>query len=725
MNRFDNYVALDLETTGLEPRQDDIIEIAAIKVRGGEIVDRFESFVYTPLELSEHISFLTGITPKHLEGAPDFIDLIPKIEAFIGDDPLVGHNIWFDWNFLNLKGVKVQNNALWDTYLMSTLLYPDLPSNSLETNTKYFGIAHEDSHRAMSDVIASHELWKVLLKTFPEISAAQRQRIADLERKSSWPLLPFFLRDQAPHKQQLQFDAAEVSKRTVDLSILKLSDQSILIHAPGSDPVAVAARLPQPQKTLYLGSYQHGLHALHQAIPQAVLLFGPQYYASEEKLAKLLKKNELNTAETLLLLRLILLGSAKSRDELGLSHPEQEVWREVQEAGPQYPARQAALESQQVITSHFHAFSDLDLLKSFPRIVVLDPHLLEANATTIFGKALYLDQWQRMSEAADWRRTGENFFTDLDKLGNSLVPASTYAEEVALNDTIITGNEFVRLKSSILALVEQTKDEALLAYLKYFQVFFQTNDSAWVRWISVDPVRGVSLHVAPLSVNGLLEKYLFQGHQVIVISDTADSFPILPELEKQTLPRPFPVTIQLPPLEQITGTKKEGDHQAQLSYLAGLLPTLPGKTGVIFTSKANIKRYFFDLVKVMPDSYGMFAEHFTGSKGKLQDRYMGDEHDRKALFISYRGLRTYSRQVLDFDTIIVHAIPFDYPDPVHKARGNQFDNGFIDYSLPLARQNLLEIAGNFSARAGERKLIMLDRRVQERDYGAEVTEGVG
>src|SRR3989304_8623042 len=145
MKEFQDYISLDLETTGLDPRTCDITEIAMIKVREGEIVDRFETFVYTPMEISEHISYLTGITSADVETAPDFIELIPRIEEFIGTDPLMGHNIFFDWNFLAQKGVKVQPNKLWDTYIMSNILYPELPSHSLETNTKYFGIPHEDS----------------------------------------------------------------------------------------------------------------------------------------------------------------------------------------------------------------------------------------------------------------------------------------------------------------------------------------------------------------------------------------------------------------------------------------------------------------------------------------------------------------------------------------------------------------------------------------------------
>src|SRR5690606_33718786 len=238
---FKNYICLDLETTGLEPQICDIIEIAMIKVREGEIVDRLETFVYTPLEISEHVGYLTGISAKDIETAPDFIQLKDQVEQFIGDDPLVGHNIWFDWNFLVQKGVKIEKNQLWDTYTMSNILYSELPSHSLETNTKYFGIPHEDSHRAMADVMASHHLWKILMETFPDISDEQRSQIKKLREISKWPVLPFFLQQKPAHKHLIDFQKTSYySPEHLSPKQLDNRRDHLFIHALGYDPVDVA-----------------------------------------------------------------------------------------------------------------------------------------------------------------------------------------------------------------------------------------------------------------------------------------------------------------------------------------------------------------------------------------------------------------------------------------------------------------------------------------------------
>jgi len=78
------YVALDLETTGLDPGRDEIIEIGLIQVRGGEIIERFESLVWTDRAIPPWVARLTGISNEDLEGAPTFSDLAESLVGFLG-----------------------------------------------------------------------------------------------------------------------------------------------------------------------------------------------------------------------------------------------------------------------------------------------------------------------------------------------------------------------------------------------------------------------------------------------------------------------------------------------------------------------------------------------------------------------------------------------------------------------------------------------------------------
>ena len=95
-----NYVALDLETTGLNPKLDKIIEIGAVKVLDGQKADTFSTFVNPGRTLEKRVTELTGITDDTLKDAPVIEEVLPQLLVFLGELPLLGHNILFDFSFL-------------------------------------------------------------------------------------------------------------------------------------------------------------------------------------------------------------------------------------------------------------------------------------------------------------------------------------------------------------------------------------------------------------------------------------------------------------------------------------------------------------------------------------------------------------------------------------------------------------------------------------------------
>ena len=105
-----NYTALDLETTGLNPKYDKIIEVGAVKVRNGEIIDRFQQLVCPGIALPEKITGLTGITQEELLEAKGSETVIPQLLDFLEDDVILGHSVMFDYSFLKKAAV---NQNLW------------------------------------------------------------------------------------------------------------------------------------------------------------------------------------------------------------------------------------------------------------------------------------------------------------------------------------------------------------------------------------------------------------------------------------------------------------------------------------------------------------------------------------------------------------------------------------------------------------------------------------
>ena len=132
------WVALDLETTGLNVERDEIIEVGAVKFRGDEVLDTFTSLVNPRRRLDEFIVRLTGIPQHEVDRAPEFGAVLRPFAEFVGQSPIVGHNLPFDVGFLAKSGLPLRNPRC-DTWDLAYVLYPGLPEYSLERLADRFG----------------------------------------------------------------------------------------------------------------------------------------------------------------------------------------------------------------------------------------------------------------------------------------------------------------------------------------------------------------------------------------------------------------------------------------------------------------------------------------------------------------------------------------------------------------------------------------------------------
>lgn len=155
----DTYCVIDIETTGLSPAYDSIIEISAIKVSSGKITDTFSSLVQpfstTDQYIDEYITELTGITNEMLSTAPSEKDVIPKFRDFIGSSILIGHNVHFDINFLydsfvNYLGTPLENDFV-DSMRIARKLHKELDHHRLSDIANLYGIDYSSAHRALND----------------------------------------------------------------------------------------------------------------------------------------------------------------------------------------------------------------------------------------------------------------------------------------------------------------------------------------------------------------------------------------------------------------------------------------------------------------------------------------------------------------------------------------------------------------------------------------------
>ncbi|MFP4017402.1 MAG: PolC-type DNA polymerase III, partial [Halanaerobiales bacterium] len=197
------------ETTGLSNKNDEIIEIGAVKVKNGEIVDSFGTFISPDQKIPPKITEITGINNSMVADAPKLVEIIDEFIEFVDDSVLVAHNAVFDYGFLKGALKKADRpyikNPVLDTLGLSRAIYPDLKNHKLNTICKHLNVDLENHHRAVDDAKATAD---ILINMLDEIEAQNIDFLNDinkLTKKIDWKnLRPYHLIILAKNKDGLR-----------------------------------------------------------------------------------------------------------------------------------------------------------------------------------------------------------------------------------------------------------------------------------------------------------------------------------------------------------------------------------------------------------------------------------------------------------------------------------------------------------------------------------------
>lgn len=166
-----DYVAFDLETTGLNVETDYIIEIGALKVKDGKVCERFMEFLKPSVSISPMITNITGITDEMVAGARDTRDIIHDFVEFCGNFVLVGHNIMFDYKFTKKYaseyGYTFEKSGI-DTLKIARKTLYNLESKSLGALCEHYNIVNQAAHRAYHDALATAKIYHYLAHDFED-----------------------------------------------------------------------------------------------------------------------------------------------------------------------------------------------------------------------------------------------------------------------------------------------------------------------------------------------------------------------------------------------------------------------------------------------------------------------------------------------------------------------------------------------------------------------------
>lgn len=188
----DDVVVLDTETTGLSHRENELIEIAAARLRGREIVDRFDTFVKPSGLIPAEITELTSITNADVAHAPSAEGAVAALAEFVGGAPVIAHNAAFDRGFIEAVSGGSEVSDIWiDSLALSRIALPRLSSHKLASTAELFGCASV-SHRANADVEALCGVWRILLCGLDDLPLGLMRRLADMHPDVPWSYRPIF-----------------------------------------------------------------------------------------------------------------------------------------------------------------------------------------------------------------------------------------------------------------------------------------------------------------------------------------------------------------------------------------------------------------------------------------------------------------------------------------------------------------------------------------------------
>ena len=166
-----SYIAFDIETTGLNPQEHEILEIGALKVREGKVAERFIEFIKPEFGIPAEITGLTGIREEMVEGARSCQEVLSDFVKFCQEDILIGHNVQFDfsfiWNHAHKNGYMFEHQGI-DTLKIAKAVHPSMPSKRLGALCEHYQIQNHSEHRAYHDALATAKLYQTLAHYYEE-----------------------------------------------------------------------------------------------------------------------------------------------------------------------------------------------------------------------------------------------------------------------------------------------------------------------------------------------------------------------------------------------------------------------------------------------------------------------------------------------------------------------------------------------------------------------------
>ncbi len=704
------FVALDCETTGLDPAVDKIIEVGATKFTLTENQTTFDSLFNPNVRIPAFVERLTGITNEELPAAPQFAEKIEELREFCADATLIGHNIKFDIAFLASHGLDLAKNPSFDTYNLASLVLPRVGSMSLAALSAQFGVTHTEAHRALADAEATRDLFRKLTEIGTGYGSEIWQQIEKLNAPEPQWLGSFArLAQTVPSSNQpvAAKSAASQTKPTApdsalttQLTELLTTDSPALLETPASAE-EIASVLATSEKPLLLAVSHHYTAQLLSEQLQLPVALAPRYYPDAEKIAAFTSR-ELTTVEAPFAAKLLLQPTANFY-ELNLSRAERYLWDFI--AATTIPADVES--STLLLTDH----ASLPLLTSKDRATVITSALrLPESLTQTERFALDLPTLESLAPGHEqaltiwWGLLGLLLKEAEPKYGRvELSQVSGLKNYTPVREA---GQKFLAVAKDILppgvatALATWLNDET--GYLRQLR----TNAASEIT-LALEPVRD------PEQIGQLItsSNAICVGSALATVGDNFNYALHLLGLPSNTATvKLAPAAVQ-PTLSLISGlpAPNEPSFVAESEErLTELLNTLPGITAVVFSGQYALRQFFEKAQTKVKRP--IFSPRLTGSQGKIAVELV--QHTDAAYLTTSEYLPARCRNV------ILVKLKFIVRD----------DSDWSTETLPEAVLTFRKIwvsLAHVAERPKDQQMIVLDNRLTEKGYGKDFVRATG
>lgn len=228
-------VSIDIETTGLDPHKDVIIEIGAVKFNERRVESEFSTLINPQRPIPREITQLTGISSEMVLGAPRIVDIIDELAAFVGDFPVIAHNVRFDLSFLQKHQILLENEAI-DTYELASILLPTASRYNLEALGELQGIYVRESHRALEDARTTQQLFVSLYEKALHLPYEFIEEMVRLAEPIKWDG-DWFFRQLMQERINEVFSAGKSREHFLDMLTSKNHEAFLAPLVPVDNPV--------------------------------------------------------------------------------------------------------------------------------------------------------------------------------------------------------------------------------------------------------------------------------------------------------------------------------------------------------------------------------------------------------------------------------------------------------------------------------------------------------